>query len=77
MAPGLGSQPSRPASQGGGRTPDQIRAMLSSYSSGLERGRRMAGGPDSGRGNGASNGSGNGTANGAGPGRPIDDPDGT
>jgi len=50
--------------------------MLSSYSSGLERGRRMAGGTDRGRGNGT-NGSGNGTANGAGPGRPIDDPDGT
>jgi HAMP domain-containing protein len=44
MAPGLNNPP--PPSPGGrGRTPEQIRAMLSSYSSGLERGRRTAGGP--------------------------------
>jgi hypothetical protein len=49
MAEGLANQgpaPQRPVRERPGRTPDEIRAMLSSYSSGLERGRRMAGGGD-------------------------------
>ena len=44
--------------------------MLSSYSSGLERGRRMAGSADPSRQNG------NGSTNGAPP-APVDHPDGT
>jgi len=70
MAPGLDNQsagPPPPPSGGRGRTPDQIRSMLSSYSSGLERGRRMAGGTDPSRRNGS------GSSNGG----PIDQPDGT
>jgi HAMP domain-containing protein len=49
MAEGLASPappPQRPVRERPGRTPEEIRAMLSSYSSGLERGRRMAGGGD-------------------------------
>jgi len=78
MAPGLdmnhSAQPPPPTA-GRGRTPDQIRAMLSSYSSGLERGRRIAGGASTRGHNGK--GSSNGGGNGAGPGRPIDHTDGT
>ena len=71
MAPGL-SNPAPPPSPGGrGRTPEQIRAMLSSYSSGLERGRRMAGGAGLPRHNG------NGSRAGLGHTRPGDHPDGT
>ncbi len=70
MAPGLDNRsapPPPPPAGGRGRTPDQIRAMLSSYSSGLERGRRMAGGTDPSR------------RNGGGPSNdgPIDHPDAT
>jgi hypothetical protein len=50
---GPGPSPGRAAGGGGGgtggrpsRSPDDIRAMLSSYRSGLERGRRMASGSD-------------------------------
>ena len=61
LAPGIATTqtwteqrpPQQQASGGGGssgnrpsRSPDDIRAMLSSYRSGLERGRRMAAGPD-------------------------------
>jgi hypothetical protein len=74
MAPGLGNQSAlAPPSGGGrGRTPEQIRATLSSYSSGLERGRRTAGGANSPshNGNGSSSG-------GDGPVQPLDRPDGT
>ncbi len=75
MAPGLDNRAPTPPPGGRGRTPDQIRAMLSSYSSGLERGRRMAGGADLPPHNG--DGPVNGAANGAGRGRLIDHPDGT
>jgi hypothetical protein len=76
MAPGLDNQsvPPPPAAGARARTPEQIRAMLSSYSSGLERGRRTAGGADLPRGNG--NGSATGGGNGASA-RPIDHTDGT
>jgi len=76
MAPGLDNQsaPPPPAAGARARTPEQIRAMLSSYSSGLERGRRTAGGADLPRRNG--NGSSTGGGNGAGA-RPIDHTDGT
>jgi hypothetical protein len=70
MAPGL-SDPAPPPPGGRGRTPDQIRAMLSSYSSGLERGRRVAGGAGPLRHNG------DGSSNGSGHGRLTDHPDGT
>jgi HAMP domain-containing protein len=71
MAPGL-NDPAPPQSPAGrARTPEQIRTMLSSYSSGLERGRRMAGGAGPLRHNG------NSTSNGLGHGRLSDDPDGT
>jgi methyl-accepting chemotaxis protein len=68
MAPGLGDQSPPPPPRRGGRarTPEQIRAMLSSYSSGLERGRRRAGDGDPASRNG------NGLADGVSPGRPID-----
>jgi hypothetical protein len=65
MAPGLANPAAAPPQRGPGRTPDQIRAMLASYSSGLERGRRMAGG-------GLPRHNGNGSANGGGPGQPPD-----
>jgi hypothetical protein len=72
MAPGLdGQSPPPPQTGGRGRSPEQIRAMLSSYSSGLERGRRIAGGAGTDRHHG------NGSGNGAGPGLPVDDSDGT
>jgi hypothetical protein len=45
-APGDSSQPSSSAA----RSPDEVRSMLSSYRSGLERGRMMAGGEDADRG---------------------------
>jgi HAMP domain-containing protein len=85
MAEGLASQPPppRPARDRPGRTPEEIRAMLSSYSSGLERGRRMAGGGDGAShngnpGNGLHGGAANG-GNGGGGERvwPYEDPDGT
>jgi hypothetical protein len=41
-------EPSQAASRAA-RSPDDVRAMLSSYRSGLERGRRMAAGPETGR----------------------------
>jgi hypothetical protein len=41
-----GSQPSSSAA----RSPDEVRSMLSSYRSGLERGRMMAAGEDADRG---------------------------
>jgi hypothetical protein len=69
MAPGLNSPAPPPTPGGRGRTPEQIRAMLSSYSSGLERGRRTAGGPP--RHNG------NGSRGGLGHTRPGDHSDGT
>jgi HAMP domain-containing protein len=89
MAAGLASQPAppRPSRERPGRTPEEIRAMLSSYSSGLERGRRMVGGGDGAShsashnashngspGNGSDNG--NGTGGGAGRVWPNDDPSG-
>jgi hypothetical protein len=40
---GIGA-PGRPA----GRSPDQVRSMLSSYRTGIERGRTVAGGPNPG-----------------------------
>jgi hypothetical protein len=51
LAPGMvASQeaaPSQPESiQASGRTPEEVRSMLSSYRTGLERGRTVAGGPD-------------------------------
>ncbi len=53
LAPGITTQPwtdqrpaPQPASSRPSRSPDDIRAMLSSYRSGLERGRRMAAGSD-------------------------------
>jgi hypothetical protein len=55
LAPGISATPPPPPeqmrqpSQGGSRasrSPDDVRSMLSSYRSGLERGRRMAAGPD-------------------------------
>jgi hypothetical protein len=68
MAPGLDNPGEPPPAAGGrSRTPEEIRTMLSSYSSGLERGRRMAGGATGVRRNG------NGSAGGG----PIDDHDGT
>ena len=86
MAEGLASQPASPrlARERPGRTPEEIRAMLSSYSSGLERGRRMVGG-GGGASHGAShdgnlaNGSHNGNGIGGGAERvwPQDDPNGT
>jgi hypothetical protein len=51
LAPGITTQtwteqrPQQPSSRPS-RSPDDIRAMLSSYRSGLERGRRMAAGSD-------------------------------
>jgi hypothetical protein len=39
--------PSQPESvQASGRTPEEVRSMLSSYRTGLERGRTVAGGTD-------------------------------
>jgi len=39
--------PSQPESaQVSGRTPEEVRSMLSSYRTGLERGRNVAGGAD-------------------------------
>jgi hypothetical protein len=51
LAPGMvASQeaaPSEPESaQASGRTPEEVRSMLSSYRTGLERGRNVAGGAD-------------------------------
>jgi len=50
MAPGMvASQPSgaEPApGPAAGRSPDEVRSMLSSYRTGIERGRTVAGGPD-------------------------------
>jgi HAMP domain-containing protein len=90
MAEGLASPapPPRPTRERSARTPEEIRAMLSSYSSGLERGRRMAGGGDGAGhdgiaanagpagdpGSGFHHGNGDG---GAERGWPYDDPDGT
>jgi hypothetical protein len=49
MASGITDQWIPPEPSGLTRSPEQIRAMLSTYRSGLERGRRMAAG-DSGNG---------------------------
>jgi hypothetical protein len=38
-----------PPSQPVGRTPDEVRSMLSSYRTGIERGRTVAGGADPGK----------------------------
>jgi signal transduction histidine kinase len=46
--PPSGSEPSTPRSPG--RSPEEVRSMLSSYRSGLERGRMMAAGEDADRG---------------------------
>jgi hypothetical protein len=70
MAPGLRNPAAPPSPAGRGRTPEQIRAMLSSYSSGLERGRRTAGGPPRHNGNGSQGGLGHARP-------PGDHPDGT
>ena len=54
MAPGMvaGQQASGPPAQGqgpaSGRSPDEVRSMLSSYRTGIERGRTVAGGSDPG-----------------------------
>jgi hypothetical protein len=53
LAPGMatdqarGEQPA-PGSPPSGRSPDEVRSMLSSYRTGIERGRSVAGGSDSG-----------------------------
>jgi hypothetical protein len=52
MAPGMaadqpaGGEPA--AGPAAGRSPDEVRSMLSSYRTGIERGRTVAGGPDTG-----------------------------
>jgi hypothetical protein len=57
LAPGIAATPPPPAAteqahplprqvSRAARSPEDVRAMLSSYRSGLERGRRMAAGPD-------------------------------
>jgi Nitrate and nitrite sensing/HAMP domain len=51
LAPGMvASQPADPPPPGGqaGRSPDEVRSMLSSYRTGIERGRTVAGGTDRG-----------------------------
>jgi hypothetical protein len=53
LAPGMvASQeaggPPPPPSQPAGRSPDEVRSMLSSYRTGIERGRTVAGGSDRG-----------------------------
>jgi Nitrate and nitrite sensing/HAMP domain len=52
MAPGMvdsgQTEGQPPPGQASGRTPDEVRAMLSSYRSGIERGRTVAGNPDQG-----------------------------
>jgi Nitrate and nitrite sensing/HAMP domain len=68
LAPGISEHwPSTPPA-GPSRSPEQIRAMLSTYRSGLERGRRMAAGS-------GGNGNGQGHLGPAGP-QPFDDLDG-
>jgi HAMP domain-containing protein len=53
LAPGMiatesaGPQP-QPSPASGGRSPEEVRSMLSSYRTGIERGRSVAGGSDSG-----------------------------
>jgi hypothetical protein len=66
MAAGITDHWLSPEPTGPTRSPEQIRAMLSSYRSGLERGRRMAAGD---------NGSGGGRGGPAGQ-QPFDDLDG-
>jgi Nitrate and nitrite sensing/Histidine kinase-, DNA gyrase B-, and HSP90-like ATPase/HAMP domain len=51
LAPGMAAaqqQPADPESPPVGRSPDEVRSMLSSYRSGIERGRTVAGGGDPG-----------------------------
>jgi HAMP domain-containing protein len=53
LAPGMAASQEAPAGQpesvqAPGRTPDEVRSMLSSYRTGLERGRTVAGGADTG-----------------------------
>jgi signal transduction histidine kinase len=54
LAPGMvaaepGAQPpAGPPGPAGGRSPDEVRSMLSSYRTGIERGRTVAGGSDAG-----------------------------
>ncbi|HZA82160.1 MAG TPA: hypothetical protein VFC13_11930, partial [Actinomycetes bacterium] len=51
LAPGMvASQPADSPPPGGqaGRSPDEVRSMLSSYRTGIERGRTVAGGTDHG-----------------------------
>jgi HAMP domain-containing protein len=54
MAPGMvasqqaGAQPPPPGQPAAGRSPDEVRSMLSSYRTGIERGRTVAGGADRG-----------------------------
>jgi hypothetical protein len=53
MAPGMvasqqADAPPPPPSQPTGRSPDEVRSMLSSYRTGIERGRTVAGGTDQG-----------------------------
>jgi hypothetical protein len=47
QAAGEGGQ--APPSQPVGRSPDEVRSMLSSYRTGIERGRTVAGGADPGK----------------------------
>jgi nitrate/nitrite sensing protein/histidine kinase/DNA gyrase B/HSP90-like ATPase/HAMP domain-containing protein len=42
------AEPEPPPSPPSGRSPDEVRSMLSSYRTGIERGRTVAGGPDPG-----------------------------
>jgi len=46
QAPGGEPPPAQPAAAG--RSPDEVRSMLSSYRTGIERGRTVAGGSDPG-----------------------------
>ena len=54
LAPGMvasqqpGAQPPAAGQPGAGRSPDEVRSMLSSYRTGIERGRTVAGGSDRG-----------------------------
>jgi hypothetical protein len=40
--------PPPPGQPSAGRSPDEVRSMLSSYRTGIQRGRNVAGGPDPG-----------------------------
>jgi hypothetical protein len=49
-APAASPEPPSPAAPTSTRSPEEVRSMLSSYRSGLERGRMMAAGEDANRG---------------------------